>query len=119
MSKQFQEAKREYVEVEGELANRSDRLRSEYNGFVRLNSTAYPKFNFASRMTFLWMLAHIEAKLDFNNAIDLRDPEYSLTLRTVFAHFNEPEPKSGLTRTSVIVEVTRPKSNVAFRFKIK
>lgn len=116
---QFLEAKREYIEIEGELANRSEKSRSEYDGLLRLNSTAYPKFNFASHMKFLSMVGHIEAKLELNNAPNLKDPEYSLALRTVLAHYNEPEPKTGLTKTSVIVEVTRPKSNLAFRFKIK
>lgn len=86
---------------------------------MRVNSTAYPKFNFASHMKFLSVLGHIEAKLELNNAANLKDPEYSLTLRTVLAHHNELDPKTGTTKTAVTVEVTRPKSNVAFRFKIK
>lgn len=70
-------------------------------------------------MKFISVLGHMEAKLDYNNAVDLIDPNYSLTLRLIFARFNEAPSKTALTKTSLSVELTRPISNVDFKFMIK
>lgn len=83
---------------------------------MRLNSTAYPNFNFASNMKFTSLLGHVEAKIDFNNARDLLDPAYLLTLRLVFVHTYKSQ--TGLTRTSATFDVTRPRSNVDFSVQL-
>lgn len=53
--------------------------------------------------------------MDFNNAVDLIDPNYLLTLRLIFVRV----VSSGLSRTSGTIEVTRPRSNVDFTVQLK
>lgn len=67
-------------------------------------------------MKFTSLLGHVEAKIDFNNAIDLLDPAYLLTLRLVFVHMFKSG--TGLTRTSATFDVTRPRSNVDFSVQL-
>lgn len=66
-------------------------------------------------MKFISVLGHVEATIDFNNAVDLVDPNYLLTLRLVFVHV----ASSGTSRTSGTIEVTRPRSNIDFNVQLK
>lgn len=66
-------------------------------------------------MKFISRLGHVEATLDFNNADDLVDPNYLLTLHLIFVRV----VSSGLSRTSGKIEVTRPRSNVDFNLQLK
>lgn len=63
----------ETIEIETELANRSQKLRerTEYIGLLKFLSSAYPHYNFASGISFISSLGHIETKFDVNNAPDL------------------------------------------------
>jgi len=112
---QFYGTKPESVQIEGELANRSKKARTEYQGLFKLQSSAHPKLNFASNMQFLVALGHIECKVRVNNAPDLIDPDHTLTVRFIFARFYQLE--QGRTTTSL--EITRPKSNIDLKFYIK
>lgn len=72
-SYKFSGKKEETIEIDTELANRSQRLRerTEYNGLVRFNSSAYENYNFATKLSFISFMGHVETKVDINNAPDL------------------------------------------------
>lgn len=65
--------KEEMIEIETELANRSQRLRerTEYTGLFKFVSSAYGHYNFASGFGFISSLGHVEMKFDINNAPNL------------------------------------------------
>lgn len=68
-------------------------------------------------MKFVSVLGHVEATVDFNNAIDLLDPNYKLTLRLIFAHLLDSI--KGVMRTTGTFEVTRPRNNIDFTIHLK
>ncbi|XP_055638867.1 uncharacterized protein LOC129776937 isoform X2 [Toxorhynchites rutilus septentrionalis] len=115
MDYRFINGKLERLTLGGTLANRSNRGRTEYHGSFDLRSTAYPYFDFASNLKFLSAMGHIECKVEYNNAPDLKDPNYTTTLRLIFARFHVPD--SGRTKASV--ELTRPRSRMDFKAMIK
>lgn len=114
---QFVGTKTETVEIEGEISNRNQKSRTECNGDLKLNSTAYPNFNFASNLTFLALDGHIETAINLNNAPNLVDDNYTLASRLKFIRFNMAEKKEGGTLLSV--ELARPVSNIDLKFMIQ
>lgn len=116
---QFLENDIESVEIEGELANRSQKSRTEYAGAFKVNSTAYPQFSFASNLSFISLLGHIETKLSINNALNLMDPDHTLSIRLMFARVHTEEKKIDGSSTEALIEVNRPKSNIAIKFFIR
>lgn len=69
----FSGKKEETIDIDAELANRSQRLRerTEYSGRFKFVSSAYSHYNFASGVTFISSLGHMETKFEVNNAPDL------------------------------------------------
>lgn len=69
----FAGKKEETIDIDTELSNRSQRLRerTEYNGSLKFESSAYNHYNFASGVSFISSLGHIETKFEVNNAPDL------------------------------------------------
>lgn len=61
------------IDIDTELANRSQRLRerTEYTGLLKFVSSQYPQYNFALNTGFISSLGHIEIRCDVNNAPDL------------------------------------------------
>lgn len=100
------------------MANKSQKARGrvEYNGAVKLVSSAYSHLNFASTSMFLTSLGHIETRIDINNAPDLLDPAYTITTKFSMARQNENNRDS---RTIVSIEVLRPKSLTEYKFYVK
>lgn len=86
-----------------------------YDGLFKLQSSAYRHLNFASKFKFIQAMGHVEAKVDFNNAPDLIDPEYNLAVRMVFVRHLQLE----LGRTTASIEVTRPKSKTDIKVMFK
>lgn len=68
---QFLSSKPENVEFESQLADKSQKSNTDYRGLLKLNSTAYPNFNFASSLIFLSSQGHVDCTLALNNAPDL------------------------------------------------
>lgn len=114
---QFSNKKEETIEIDTELANRSQksRARTEYNGKLKFVSSAYNHYNFASDLTFLSSLGHVETKLELNNAEDLIDPNYTLVTRITLAKNSEDSQNS---RTIFAIEATRPKSSTDVKFQV-
>lgn len=69
----FSGKKEETIDVDTELANRSQKLRerAEYVGTIKFVSSAYKNFNFLSSGSYISSFGHIETKLGFNNSPDL------------------------------------------------
>uniref|UniRef100_W4VR36 Putative lipoprotein n=1 Tax=Corethrella appendiculata TaxID=1370023 RepID=W4VR36_9DIPT len=103
------------IDFEAELANRSNRGRTEIIGSLQLKSTAYPYLNFTTNMKFLSALGHIELKTQFNNAPDLKDPNYTLTTRLVFAKFHS----LGSDLTTASYEIIRLKTKTDFKIMLR
>lgn len=70
---QFSGGQSETIDVEAELANRSqkNKARNEYNGALKFVSSGYSYLNYASTVLFLSASGHIEASFTINNAPDL------------------------------------------------
>lgn len=68
----FSGKKEETIEIDTELADRSQKLRerTEYTGSLKFISSAYNHYNFLAGSSFISSLGHIETKLDVNNAPD-------------------------------------------------
>ncbi|XP_062546026.1 uncharacterized protein LOC134212310 [Armigeres subalbatus] len=115
MDYRFINSKSERLTLGGVFSNRSNRGRTEYHGSFDLRSTAYPHFDFAAAMKFLSAMGHIECKVDYNNAADLKDPNYTTTLRLIFARFHVAD----VGRTTASVELTRPRSKTDWKAMIK
>jgi hypothetical protein len=64
--------KTETIEIELELANRSQKLRAEFHGLLKIKSSAYPQFNFVSDGKVINGMGHAEGLINFNNAPDLQ-----------------------------------------------
>ncbi|CAD7080164.1 unnamed protein product [Hermetia illucens] len=112
----FQDNKIEAIEFDGEIADRSQRSRTEYKGRVKLKTTAYPLINLASNLTVLSLLGHTEGKLTYNNAPDLLDPQYTTTFRVIFARTNSDEMTDIMNYgTRASLEIQRPISDTDFR----
>lgn len=114
---QFTDKKEETIEIDTELANRSQksRARTEYNGILKFVSSAYSNYNFASGFSFLSSLGHVETKIEINNAEDLIDPAYTLTTTVTLAKSSEDSQNS---RTIFAVEAKRPKSSTDVKFQV-
>lgn len=114
---QFSGKKEETIDIDTELANRSQksRARTEYNGILKFVSSAYSNYNFASGFSFLSSLGHVETKIEINNAEDLIDPTYTLTTTITLAKSSEDSQNS---RTIFAVEARRPKSSTDVKFQV-
>lgn len=88
-------------------------------GYVKLNSTAYPVYNFASNLTFSHILGHFELKVDVNNAVDFVDPKYTLGLRLMIARQMPDDQKYNEGRTSIVASMKRPVSNIDYKFSLR
>uniref|UniRef100_A0A7G3AUB2 Putative lipoprotein n=1 Tax=Lutzomyia longipalpis TaxID=7200 RepID=A0A7G3AUB2_LUTLO len=111
----FLDQKVERVDFQGDIANRSQKGRTDYQGSAKLRTTAYEKYNFASNMKYVSAMGHAEWLLNVNNAKDLVNPDYNLGIRMVFARFHHVE--NG--RTTASIEITRPISKTDLKFMIK
>jgi hypothetical protein len=103
--------------LETSLANRSQRLRGkfDYDGSMKLVTSAYPHLNFASKLKFISAMGHMECVLDINNAPNLADPAYTLTTKVIFARSTEKRE----AKTTASLEITRPKSMTDYKLYIK
>lgn len=115
MDYRFINSKSERLTLGGVFSNRSNRGRTEYHGSFDLRSTAYPHFDFATAMKFLSAMGHIECKVDYNNAPDLSDPNYTTTVRLIFARHHD----ANVERTTASMELTRPRSKTDWKAMIK
>lgn len=106
------------MEFEGEWIDRSQ-TSYKYIGYVKVNSTAYSMYNFASNLTYRQNLGHIELKLDVNNAVDFADPKYNLGLRLMLARHMPDDQKYNEGRTSLALAMKRPISNIDYKFTLR
>lgn len=124
------------IDIDTELANRSQRLRerTEYTGLLKFVSSQYPQYNFALNTGFISSLGHIEIRCDMNNAPDLivikfskrfhyyflkynlQDSSYTLSTKITLAKNSEDSKNS---RTTFTVEVTRPRSTTDLKFHVR
>jgi hypothetical protein len=113
----FSGRKEEAIDVDTELANRSQKLRerTEYVGSFKFISSAYSHYNFASGISFISHLGHAETKFEVNNAPDLEDPNYTMTATMTLAKNNDANMHS---RTMFAIEVARPKSSTDLKFLV-
>ncbi|GAB0088507.1 uncharacterized protein DMENIID0001_029540 [Sergentomyia squamirostris] len=111
----FLDQKIETVEFQGDIANRSQKSKTDYQGSAKLKTTAYEKYNFAGNMRYISAMGHADWRLNFNNAKDLVDPAYNLGVRIIFARFHQMD--SG--RTTASIEIVRPVSKTDLKFMVK
>ncbi|XP_055847743.1 uncharacterized protein LOC129913211 [Episyrphus balteatus] len=115
----FESKKIETVNFEGKLTNTGDKSKTEYNGNVKLRTSAHPKLNFASNATWLSLQGHTEGVVTYNNVPDAINPNQTSQLRLVFARsFSEEFGWEG-SRTKASLELFMPKSNIDFRILVK
>lgn len=99
-----------------ELSNRqASRSRDTYKAYIKLQSTAYPKLNFALNNQIQQSLGHIEAIIDFNDATDFTDPRHSLITKITVARFAKGTESS---TTNAAIEITRPVTHTDFLLRI-
>lgn len=91
----------------------------EYNGNIKLRTSAHPKLNFASNATWRSLQGHSEGILTFNNAKDFKDPNStSFWHLTMSRSYSEENIWEG-SRSYVSFNVKMPRSKVNFKLFIK
>lgn len=115
LSYKFSDADIQQIMIEANYADRSQRNRLELSGDFKHESTAYPQYNFITKMKLLAAMGHIDAKLDYNNAPDFINPKYTLGTRFTFGRNSE----RGQGRTKVSFELTRPISGIDVKLLVK
>lgn len=116
---QFEANRIETVNFEGKLSNTGDKSKTEYNGNMKLRTSAYSRLNFASNATWLSLQGHTEGVITYNNVPDAIDPTQTSRLRLVFARSHSEDYVWEGSRTRASVELNIPKSNVDFRILVK
>lgn len=113
--------KDEHIDVEIEYADRSKiypvKIRNIYIANLKVQASAYPKFNFVLNNTLQNSLGHVELKTEFNDAPDLQDPRHTFTTKLTYAKFGKIESPD-LTTTNVAIQITRPYTHTDFLFRI-
>ncbi|KAH8395625.1 hypothetical protein KR222_003717 [Zaprionus bogoriensis] len=115
----FQASKIETINFAGRLVNSRDKSLSEYRGNMNLRTTAYPKLNFASNVTWLSLQGHTEGVVTYNNAPDYTNPNYTSLLRVIFARSHSEDNILEGSRTRASLELKLPRSNIDYAIVVK
>lgn len=99
-----------------ELSTRQQsKSRETFIGDLQLQSTAYPKLNFAVRTQFQHSLGHMEVTIEYNDASDFKDPNHSLITKLTLARFSVGTESA---TTNAAIEITRPFTHTDFLLRI-
>lgn len=101
------ESRLENVKIEGSVSNLSDRNRTHRRGEFKLETTAYPQYNFVSALTFINHLGHVDCKIDINTSKNLTDPNHTLTIHTILLLNNSYESSKYSAQISVFKPISR------------
>ncbi|KAH8412988.1 hypothetical protein KR009_007324, partial [Drosophila setifemur] len=115
----FQASKIEEINFAGKLVNNGDSAKTEYRGNMKLQTSAYPKLNFASNSTWLSLQGHTEGMITYNNAPDYVNPNYTSLMRVVFARSHSEDPILEGSRTRASLELKLPRSKIDYRIMVK
>ncbi|XP_030377336.1 uncharacterized protein LOC115626195 [Scaptodrosophila lebanonensis] len=115
----FQENKIETINFSGSLKNNGDKSKTDYGGDMKLRTSAYPKLNFASNVTWTSLQGHTEGVVTYNNAPNFVDPNYMSMVRLVFAKSQSEDTIWEGSRTRASLELKIPKSKMDYRILIK
>uniref|UniRef100_W8B060 Vitellogenin n=1 Tax=Ceratitis capitata TaxID=7213 RepID=W8B060_CERCA len=115
----FQANKIESINIEGRLSSSGDKSKIEYAGKMKLRTSAHPKLNFASNVTWRSIQGHTEGILTFNNALNFSDPEYTsvwhLILSRAYSEENIWEGSHSYASFNVVI----PRSKVNFKLLLR
>ncbi|XP_016937028.3 uncharacterized protein Apoltp [Drosophila suzukii] len=114
----FQANKIEEINFAGKLVNNGDKTKTEYRGNMKLQTSAYPKLNFASDSTWLSLQGHTEGMITYNNAPDYVNPNYTSLLRLVFARSHSEDSVLEGSRTRASLELKLPRSKIDYRILV-
>nr|XP_036224407.1 apolipophorins isoform X1 [Bactrocera oleae]XP_036224408.1 apolipophorins isoform X1 [Bactrocera oleae] len=115
----FQTNKIESIYLEGRLLNSLDKSKVEYDGNIKLRTSAHPKLNFASNATWRSLQGHTEGILTFNNAKDFKDPNSTTILHLILSRSYSEENIWEGSRSYASFNVKIPRSKVNFKLFIK
>ncbi|XP_017025668.1 uncharacterized protein Apoltp [Drosophila kikkawai] len=115
----FQANKIEEINFAGKLVDSGDKAKTEYRGNMKLQTTAYPKLNFASEATWLSLQGHTEGVITYNNAPDYVDPNFTSLLRLIFARSHSEDSIWEGSRTRASLELKLPRSKIDYRIMVK
>ncbi|XP_051858776.1 uncharacterized protein LOC117563530 [Drosophila albomicans] len=114
----FEANKPETINFAGRLMNHGVNSKTEYRGNMKLRTTAYPKLNFASNVTWLSLQGHTEGAITYNNAPDYSNPNYTSLARVVFARSHSDDFTLGETQTRASLELKLPRSKIDYRIMV-
>lgn len=86
---------------------------------MKLKTSAYPKFNFASNVTWLRLQGHTEGVVTYNNAPDYTNPNYTSMFRVIFARSSNEENILEVAKTRASVELKVPRSKIDYAIMLK
>uniref|UniRef100_A0A0K8USL9 Vitellogenin n=1 Tax=Bactrocera latifrons TaxID=174628 RepID=A0A0K8USL9_BACLA len=115
----FQTSKIESIYLEGRLLNSGDKSKMEYNGSIKLRSSAHPKLNFASNATWRSLKGHTEGILSFNNAQGFKDPNSTTIWHLILSRSYSEENIWEGSRSYARFNVKIPRSKVNFKLFVK
>lgn len=116
---QFLNHKPEHVTLDCELANRSKDPTTKYQGSLKVISTAYPKYNFGTKLVFNKIEGHLVTTIKFNNNdANVADTHNTVVLTFSFAKSENDPIRHIVSKTSASASVYRPKGPIDLKFKI-
>ncbi|XP_032572582.1 uncharacterized protein LOC6611837 [Drosophila sechellia] len=115
----FQANKIEEINFAGKLVNNGDKSKTEYRGNMKLQTSAYPKLNFASESTWLSLQGHTEGMINYNNAPDYVNPNYTSLVRLVFARSQADDTFLDEMQTRASLELKLPRSKIDYRILVR
>jgi len=86
---------------------------------MKLQTSAYPKLNFASESTWLSLQGHTEGMITYNNAPDYVNPNYTSLVRLIFARSHSEDSFLDGTQTRASLELKLPRSKIDYRILVK
>lgn len=86
---------------------------------MNLRTSAYPKFNFASNVTWLSLQGHTEGAVTYNNVPDYTNPNQTSLFRVIFARSSFEENIQESVRTRASVELKVPRSKIDYAVMVK
>ncbi|XP_054743946.1 uncharacterized protein LOC129248428 [Anastrepha obliqua] len=115
----FQANKIESINFEGRLINSGDKSKTSYEGEMKFKTSAHPKLNFASNITWRPLQGHTEGILAFNNAQNVGDPDSTNILHLILARSHSEEKVWEGSRFHASFDVKIPRSKIDYKFLLK
>lgn len=110
--------KKETLQFEISLANRSSKTLTHKTADMKLHSTAYPQLNTMVTAWYQQALGHLELHAEVNSKPHLMDDRHKLTAKLILS-YSKMYVQNQNTKISAIIAVTKPIMNLDIKLGVK